>query len=111
VKKVNDIISEIATASEEQSTGIKQVNQAVMQIDETVQQNAALVEQAAAAAESLREQSAILNKLMDSFNTGDRVASSPGKGRPASAGKPSGGPNPAPQRRKAAGDSGSWAEF
>ena len=49
VKKVSDIVAEIAAASREQSSGIEQVNRAVMQMDELTQQNAALVEEATAA--------------------------------------------------------------
>jgi aerotaxis receptor len=56
VQGVSTIMSEIAMASREQSTGIAQVNDAVMQMDEVTQQNAALVEQAAAAAASLQDQ-------------------------------------------------------
>ena len=56
IKRVTHIMSDISAASNEQTTGIEQVNQAVTQMDETTQQNAALVEQAAAAAESLEEQ-------------------------------------------------------
>jgi len=52
VKKVADIVAEIAAASLEQSAGIEQVDKAVMSIDEATQQNAALVEEAAAAADS-----------------------------------------------------------
>ena len=48
VKKVSDIIAEIATASGEQASGIDEVNKAVTQLDEMTQQNAALVEEAAA---------------------------------------------------------------
>ncbi|HKR38708.1 MAG TPA: methyl-accepting chemotaxis protein, partial [Paraburkholderia sp.] len=48
VKHVNDIISEISAASDEQSRGIEQVNIAIAQMDQTTQQNAAMVEQAAA---------------------------------------------------------------
>src|SRR5581483_1614201 len=47
VKKVVDIVDEIAAASHEQAGGIEQVNRAVMQMDEATQQNAALVEEAA----------------------------------------------------------------
>ena len=50
VKRVTDIMGEISAASEEQSSGIDQVNRAVSQMDEVTQQNAALVEEAAAAA-------------------------------------------------------------
>ncbi|MBO3059288.1 methyl-accepting chemotaxis protein [Burkholderia pseudomallei] len=47
VRRVTDIMGEIAAASDEQSTGIDQVSRAVSQMDEVTQQNAALVEQAA----------------------------------------------------------------
>ncbi|WP_020565711.1 methyl-accepting chemotaxis protein [Methylosarcina fibrata] len=67
VKRVTDIMSEIAAASVEQSSGIEQVNTAVAQMDEVTQQNAALVEQAAAAAESLEEQAATLSETVDQF--------------------------------------------
>ncbi len=57
VKKVSDIVAEIAAASREQSEGINQVNKALLQMDDMTQQNAALVEQAAAAAEAIEAQS------------------------------------------------------
>ena len=50
IKRVNDIMSEIAAASAEQSAGLDEVGKAVTQMDEMTQQNAALVEEAAAAA-------------------------------------------------------------
>src|SRR4029077_6425320 len=53
VKKVTDIVTEIAPASNAQSSGIEQVNKAVMQLDELTQQNAALVEQASAASQAM----------------------------------------------------------
>lgn len=55
VKRVSVIISEIASASNEQSAGIAMVNDAVIRMDDVTQQNTALVEQAAAAAESLMD--------------------------------------------------------
>ena len=67
VELVTDIMSGIATASQEQSAGIEQVNQAVGQMDEMTQQNAALVEQAAAAAESLQDQAEKLAQLVGVF--------------------------------------------
>jgi methyl-accepting chemotaxis protein len=76
-KKVGDIISEIAAASIEQTSGIEQVNKAVTQMDEMTQQNAALVEQAAAASESLDEQGQGLQKMMAFFDTGKEIASAP----------------------------------
>ncbi len=56
VKKVSDIIGEISTASDEQASGIGQINQAVTSMDKMTQQNAALVEEAATAADSLSSQ-------------------------------------------------------
>ena len=53
VKKVSDIVAEIAAASREQSAGIEQVNRAVMQMDELTQQNASVVDQAATAARNM----------------------------------------------------------
>lgn len=71
VKRVTDIIGEIAAASLEQSTGIEQVNTSVTIIDEVTQQNSALVEQAAAAAESLLEQANTLSNTVDVFKLGN----------------------------------------
>ncbi|MGB5852757.1 MAG: methyl-accepting chemotaxis protein, partial [Rhodanobacter sp.] len=67
VKKVTDIVAEIAAASQEQSAGIDQVNRAVMQMDEVTQQNAALVEEAAAAARAMQEQALELQRQMKFF--------------------------------------------
>jgi methyl-accepting chemotaxis protein len=68
VKKVTDIVAEIAAASHEQSAGIEQVNRAVMQLDELTQQNAALVEQATAASHSMAGQARSLNELMRRYD-------------------------------------------
>jgi methyl-accepting chemotaxis protein len=67
VKQVSDIISEIAAASQEQSSGIDQVNKVVMQLDAMTQQNSALVEEASAASESMAEQSRALAVMMDKY--------------------------------------------
>jgi methyl-accepting chemotaxis protein len=56
VQRVTTIMGEITAASQEQESGIGQVNQAVTQMHETTQQNASLVEEAAAAAASLHTQ-------------------------------------------------------
>jgi len=69
VKRVTDIMSEITAASQEQATGIEQVNQAIMQMDQVTQQNAALVEEAAAAAASLQEQAGNLVQVVGVFKT------------------------------------------
>jgi len=67
IQKVAAIMSEITSASHEQSAGISEVNQAVTQMDNITQQNAALVEQAAAAAESLQEQAQALIEAVAIF--------------------------------------------
>jgi methyl-accepting chemotaxis protein len=77
VKRVTDIMGEISAASEEQSTGIDQVNRAVVQMDEVTQQNAALVEQAAAAAGSLEEQAKQLVSVVSAFKLENAPASAP----------------------------------
>ena len=75
VKRVTDIMGEISAASEEQSSGIDQVNRAVSQMDEVTQQNAALVEEAAAAAGSLQEQAQHLAEAVAVFriNAGEVI--------------------------------------
>lgn len=67
VKRVTLIMGEIMNASEEQATGIEQINQALTQMDQVTQQNAALVEEAAAAAESMREQASTLVEAVSVF--------------------------------------------
>ena len=82
VKKVTDIVAEIAAASQEQSAGIDQVNNAVSQMDEMTQQNAALVEEAAAAARAMQEQAGELTRQMGFFQLGsDAAAKQPAKAR------------------------------
>ena len=67
ITRVTDIMSEIASASAEQTAGIEQVNEAITQMDAVTQQNAALVEEAAAAAESLQDQASSLAELVSTF--------------------------------------------
>ncbi len=70
IKKVGDIVSEIAAASAEQSIGISQVNQAITQMDEITQQNAALAEEASAASMSMHDQSKAMMRLLAFFKIG-----------------------------------------
>ncbi|MCW0462587.1 hypothetical protein NB717_003655 [Xanthomonas sacchari] len=67
VQHVTDIMGEIAVASQEQSSGIEQVNRTVTQMDESTQQNAALVEEATAAARSMEEQAGHLRQAVAVF--------------------------------------------
>lgn len=70
VGQVNEIMQEIATASDEQTRGINQISQAMSEMDHTTQQNAALVEQSAAAASSLQEEAERLEKAVAFFDKG-----------------------------------------
>ncbi|MDC7048850.1 methyl-accepting chemotaxis protein [Escherichia coli] len=67
VTRVNDIMGEIASASEEQQRGIEQVAQAVSQMDQVTQQNASLVEEAAVATEQLANQADHLSSRVAVF--------------------------------------------
>ncbi len=67
VLRMTKLMREIASASQEQSRGIEQVNIAVNQMDETAQQNAALVQQSSAATRSLEEQSYEVINAVASF--------------------------------------------
>jgi methyl-accepting chemotaxis protein len=67
VKQVSQLMTDIATGSEQQDLGINQVNQAVTQLDEVTQQNAALVEESSAAAASLNDQAVRLQQAVGQF--------------------------------------------
>ncbi|ORM70439.1 methyl-accepting chemotaxis protein [Pantoea rwandensis] len=67
VAQVRQIMGEITSASDEQSTGINQISQAVNEMDLVTQQNAAMVEEAAMAAGGLEAQSDALEKLVAQF--------------------------------------------
>jgi len=132
VKKVSDIVGEIAGASREQSAGIEQVNKAVVQLDEMTQQNAALVEQASAASQSMADQAKALSQMMERYQVSAqaqaaaaaqasvrRGAASPKKAAPAAAAAAPAArraaPAPAPKAERppvrAAAGGDDWTEF
>ena len=125
IRGVTVMMSEISSASAEQTAGIEQVNQAIGQMDDVTQQNAALVEQAAAAAESLEEQAHSLSITVAQFKVNNDSRTAPGgaskavsfhsappqketaQARTASAKKPAAvKPKPIPQS-----SSDEWEEF
>ncbi|MGV7206662.1 methyl-accepting chemotaxis protein [Oxalobacteraceae bacterium A2-2] len=120
VQRVTDIMGEITMATQEQSTGIDQINMAVGQMDTVTQQNAALVEEAAAAAASLQEQAARLAQVVSVFRMEQGAAPPPAAARRPSA-PPAGAKAKAPAQsvtlakpapRKAAPAAGDdWEEF
>ena len=67
VRQVSDLIAEIAAASEEQRSGIEQVNTAIAQMDRVVQQNAALVEQTTQSTAALQSEAAALLASVSQF--------------------------------------------
>ena len=69
VKKAGDLVGEIATASNEQSSGVTQVNQAVSQMDKVTQQNAATAEESASSAEEMSAQAYNLLATIEGLNT------------------------------------------
>jgi len=85
IRKVSDIVAEIASASSEQSAGIEQVNHAIADMDSSTQHNAALVEESAAAATALREQADKLADVVSLFNVGHHAPAAPQATRPAPA--------------------------
>ncbi|WP_201315181.1 methyl-accepting chemotaxis protein [Dyella sp. EPa41] len=108
VKQVTDIVAEIAAASQEQSSGIDQVNRAVMQMDEVTQQNAALVEEAAAAARAMQEQADELERQIRYFRLQEGAAKT-APARPARSRLPA--PGAAPKAAPQLATAGGWAEF
>ncbi|MGE9551723.1 methyl-accepting chemotaxis protein [Erwinia amylovora] len=74
VVRVTDIMSEISSASDEQSRGIDQIGQAVTEMDRVTQQNASLVQESAAASASLEEQASRLSQAVAVFKIGTQRA-------------------------------------
>ncbi|MFZ6870932.1 methyl-accepting chemotaxis protein [Undibacterium sp. Di27W] len=79
VKRVTDIMSQISSASLEQTAGIEQINQAIVEMDNATQQNSALVEQVAAAAESMQDQAKKQAAVVSIFKTGASALQATGK--------------------------------
>ncbi|MBS0412078.1 MAG: chemotaxis protein, partial [Proteobacteria bacterium] len=71
VAEIDGLIAEIAQSSQEQATGLGQVNSAVNQMDQVTQQNAAMVEQATAAAAGLKTEATQLAGHVARFSLGD----------------------------------------
>ncbi len=111
IKKVSDIVAEIAAASREQATGLDQVNTAVGSMDEMTQRNGALVEETSASAQALADQGRQLADLVaffkfDGSSGGVGVSAAPPARPavppvPAAAAAPKSAPGPAATARPA----------
>ncbi len=114
VKKVADIMTEIASANNQQSAGIEQINKAITQMDTVVQMNASLVEEATAAATSMASQATGLTQVVAQFRVEGAApaAAQPAVARTAPAERP---PALAARREPlltaAAGEEEDWKEF
>jgi methyl-accepting chemotaxis protein len=88
VRQVAEIMTQIASASREQSSGIEEINKAITQMDTVVQMNASLVEQATAAATSIAGQAQALARAVALFRLEEgaptAVQASPGESAPVS---------------------------
>src|SRR5262245_57599734 len=91
IKKVAEIVADIANASAEQSTGIEEVNKALTQMDEVTQQNSALVEENAATAKTLETQANAMDERVGAFRL-DESAVAGQAARPAAAVRPTAAP-------------------
>ncbi|WP_369600273.1 methyl-accepting chemotaxis protein [Hahella sp. SMD15-11] len=96
VKKVTGYISDIAGATEEQSSGIEQVNRAVSELDEITQQNAALAEEVASASESAIESADAMAHQVAFFRVDGVEAVTAGAPRQVAAAPPHGVPGDKP---------------
>jgi methyl-accepting chemotaxis protein len=67
IKKTSDLVQEITAASEEQSSGVGQINAAVGQLSQTTQQNASSSEELASTAEEMSSQAEQLQQTMSFF--------------------------------------------
>ncbi|WP_293793257.1 methyl-accepting chemotaxis protein [uncultured Pantoea sp.] len=95
VRRVTDIMAEIAAASDEQSRGIQQVSLAVTEMDNVTQQNASLVEEASSAAASLEDQAGRLTQAVAVFRLNDAPVAQVAKAAQSALRTPNLAPRPA----------------
>jgi len=81
IERVTAITGEIVASSQEQSSGLQQVNTAVAQMDQVTQQNAAMVEEATAASHSLAQDARELDRMMGQFSLEDAAMDARGQQR------------------------------
>ncbi len=120
VSDINGHIQSIATAAQEQSVGLAEVNTAVNQMDQVTQKNAAMVEETSAATHKLSQDAASLAEMIAWFRlaeAADRAPTAPAT-RPAVATPPAAprriaaaAPAPRPLKVAGGGSSQGWEEF
>jgi len=102
INKTSDLVQEITAASQEQTTGVGQINSAVSQLSQTTQRNAANSQDLATTAEELTAQADLLQGLMAFFRVGLADGAYPTP-RSTAAGSPRGQRRPPPRRPGVAG--------
>ncbi|MFT8350119.1 methyl-accepting chemotaxis protein [Clostridium saccharoperbutylacetonicum] len=75
IEKVANLVGDIAVASNEQASGISQINQGIIQVSQVVQANSATSEESAAASEELSSQAELLKEMVGKFNLKDNYKS------------------------------------
>jgi methyl-accepting chemotaxis protein len=110
-RKISDLVANIAAASDEQASGVEQVNTTVTALDDMTQRNAALVEEASAASRALQEQASELMERVNFFSIKGAEEEAPAKAirRIAQKQTVAAAPKPAKEPELAANDS--WREF
>jgi methyl-accepting chemotaxis protein len=82
IKKTAELVQDVAAASTEQSSGVKQINQAMSQVDTVTQRNASSAEELSSTAEELAAQSEQLQQLMTYFRVaGEQPVNRSGDGQ------------------------------
>src|SRR6185295_10013709 len=122
VKRVADIVAEIASASQEQSLGVQQVDDSVTQMETVTHKNAALVEESSASLASVDQQAEQLLDVIGFFKTSGRAPVKPAaRSEPQRQQKrlqqafatPAPEPQPAPRAKPVAKSAAGsdWSEF
>ena len=104
IGKVTSIAKEISNATQEQASGVQEINGSITSMDEVTQQNSALVEESAASARALSDEARRLSELMSFFQLDRTSTRQPAQSPPAAIKKAQ--PEPV-----AAGDIDDWSEF
>ena len=81
ITRLTAIAREISASSQEQSSGLQQVNIAVAQMDQVTQQNAAMVEESTAASHSLAQDARELDRMMGQFSLEEAAMDARGQQR------------------------------
>jgi len=117
VDKLSELISDIASSTNEQATGIGQVNQAISELDDITQQNAALAEETASASQASYQQANDTLDQVQYFKTSSGSVSAPKRSvnkapapKPKAAARPAAKPKPAPVVQDDSADE-DWVEF